>query len=53
MKLESKFNILIGTSEIKKEALQKPSYAAIDISKTRDSGIELELNLNFFKTYQG
>ena len=40
MKLESKFNILISTSEIKKEALQKPSYtniAAIDINKTRDS----------------
>ena len=29
MKLESKFNISIGTSEIKKEALQKPSYANI------------------------
>ena len=46
MKLESKFNILIDTSEIKKEALQKPSYAniaAIDINKTRDSGIELEI----------
>ena len=47
MKLESKFNILIiGTSEIKKEALQKPSYAnkaTIDINKTRDSGIELEV----------
>ena len=39
MKLESKFNILIGTSEIEKEALKKPSYAniaAIDINKTRD-----------------
>ena len=46
MKLESKFNILIGTSEIKKEALQKPSHAniaAIDINKTRDSGIELQV----------
>ena len=46
MKLESKFNILIDTSEIKKEALQKPSYAAIDINKTRDSHIELEVAKN-------
>ena len=46
MKLESKFNILIDTSEIKKEALQKPSYAAIDITKTRDRHIELEVVKN-------
>jgi len=46
MKLESKFKYLVETSEKKKEALQKPSYAniaAIDINKTRDSGIELEV----------
>ena len=46
MKLESKFNILIGTIQIKKKALQKPSYAniaAIDINKKIDSGIELEV----------
>ena len=44
MKLESKFKNLVETSEIKKEALQKSSYAniaAIDINKTRDSGIDL------------
>ena len=46
MKLESKFKNLVETSEIKKDGLQKPSYAniaVIDINKTRDSGLELEV----------
>ena len=46
MKLESKFNILIETSEIEKGALKKPSYAniaAIDVKKKIDSGIELKV----------